>query len=215
MDPKEVLKIERRDSSHLCTENATESEYSKGSSPNENSNRLQVHIRLEDIEEGRELELDDETFHKWARENFQVPVCQYFIPDRGSKKKDACKCGRTKPEHPEIQAELPEGTKWSAKEHCRLTPTTSFGTLDFINEDSIIMPKFIRVGTTITNPDAKYIIPESNLVSIKTLLLDHWKVPHPGLLISVIGLFFILYQKYTSQGVTVVVKIGPIFRIQN
>ena len=176
MDPVEVTLTKRRDSSHLCTE----SEIPVSS---ENPSKKTVHVRLGNIEEDDE----EDSFYQWTRENFSIPVCQYFIPDRESKREDACKCGNTRSEHRTILDELPEETEWSAKEHCKLVPTTSFGTLNFINEDSVIMPKFIRVGTTITETNPQFVIPESNLAPIKDLLLQHWKVKTPGLLISVIG----------------------------
>ena len=180
MDPDEYTTAKRRDSSHLCTE--SEESGITFTSTETTSDRI-INVKLNDIDE----ESDDEVFYSWAKENFMIPECQYFIPDGGSKRNDVCKCGIPKSAHRKILDEFSEETKWSAKECCRLVPTTSFGTLNFVNEDSVIMPKFIRVGTTITEPNPEYIIPEGDLVPIKNLLLKHWKMEAPGLLISVIG----------------------------
>ena len=178
MNPDEFDRSKRRKSLHLCTDHDVEAPTSS-EIPSEKT----VNVKLDEVEE----EMEDQTFYTWTREHFSIPVCQNFIPDSGSKRKDACKCGSTKSEHKKIKDEFSEETEWSAKEHCKLVPTTSFGTLSFINEDSVIMPKFIRVGTTITEPDPQYIIPEKNLEPLKSLLLEHWKLNTPGLLISVIG----------------------------
>ena len=99
---------------------------------------VNINLTADNIDET----FDEHKYFTWVRSNFSIPTCQYFIPVPGNPRK--CKCGTNILDHGTTLETLPEETTWDRKLHCTTMPTPSFGTMNFVNEDSIIMPKFVR-----------------------------------------------------------------------
>eukprot|EP00116_Pleurobrachia_bachei_P003280 sb/3463542/ len=98
---------------------------------------VNINLTADNIDEG----FDEHKYFTWVRSNFNIPTCQYFIPVPGNPRK--CKCGTNILDHGTTLETLPEETIWDRKLHCTTMPTPSFGTMNFVNEDSIIMPNSV------------------------------------------------------------------------
>ncbi|XP_030642539.1 transient receptor potential cation channel subfamily M member 2-like [Chanos chanos] len=113
---------------------------------------------------------DGSTLTKWVKANIKKKECCFYVKDV-SKGEEICKCGYKKSDHTD---EAQRRSEASMDIHIREVPTDAFGEIDFggLGQKT---SKYVRVSSD-TEPKTLY-----------ELLIRHWKLQPPNLLISVTG----------------------------
>uniref|UniRef100_A0A8D0EA41 Transient receptor potential cation channel subfamily M member 4 n=1 Tax=Salvator merianae TaxID=96440 RepID=A0A8D0EA41_SALMN len=89
-----------------------------------------------------------------------------------------CQCGSPRNSHVSVATEDAFGaaivSKWDSAQHTTEAPTDAYGEVEFVGSGRR-PSKFIRLSDT-SDPAAVY-----------ALVTHHWKIPHPNLVVSVVG----------------------------
>ncbi|XP_054850882.1 transient receptor potential cation channel subfamily M member 4 [Eublepharis macularius] len=115
----------------------------------------------------------------WIPKLFKKKVCTTFIEQPNEAGGPClCQCGSIRSNHTSVATEDAFGaaivSKWVSAQHTTEWPTDAYGEVEFVG--TVRRPsKFIRLSDT-SNPAAAY-----------ALVTNHWKIPHPNLVVSVVG----------------------------
>ncbi|KAH0626690.1 hypothetical protein JD844_001797 [Phrynosoma platyrhinos] len=112
----------------------------------------------------------------WIPKLFKKKVCTTFIEQPGEP--GLCQCGSPRSNHGSVATEDAFGaaivSKWDSAQHTTEGPTDAYGEVEFVGAGRR-PSKFIRLSDT-SDPAAAY-----------GLVTHHWKIPHPNLVVSVVG----------------------------
>ncbi|KAL7977238.1 hypothetical protein Chor_009187 [Crotalus horridus] len=118
-------------------------------------------------------------FQAWIPKYFKKKVCTTFIEqpsDTGAS--NFCQCGSPRKKHTSVAIEDAFGaaivSKWDSAQHTTERPTDAYGEVEFVGTGRR-PSKFIRLSDS-TDPANAY-----------ALVTHHWKIPHPNLVVSVVG----------------------------
>ncbi|XP_026525377.1 transient receptor potential cation channel subfamily M member 4 isoform X1 [Notechis scutatus] len=121
----------------------------------------------------------DQKDQAWIPKYFKKKVCTTFIEqpnDTGAS--NFCQCGSTRKNHTSVAIEDAFGaaivSKWDSAQHTTERPTDAYGEVEFLGT-SRRPSKFIRLSDS-SDPANAY-----------ALVTNHWKIPHPNLVVSVVG----------------------------
>ncbi|XP_039216172.1 transient receptor potential cation channel subfamily M member 4 isoform X3 [Crotalus tigris] len=121
----------------------------------------------------------DQTDQAWIPKYFKKKVCTTFIEqpsDTGAS--NFCQCGSPRKKHTSVAIEDAFGaaivSKWDSAQHTTERPTDAYGEVEFVGTGRR-PSKFIRLSDS-TDPANAY-----------ALVTHHWKIPHPNLVVSVVG----------------------------
>ncbi|XP_029014783.1 transient receptor potential cation channel subfamily M member 4a isoform X2 [Betta splendens] len=113
----------------------------------------------------------------WIPRVIKRRVCTTFVPDSSSDG-GTCQCGGRQASHDSVPAEQPSGasvpSQWESREHTSELPTDAFGELEFAGARCRHCP-FLRLSCD-TNPELIY-----------KLMMNHWGLPLPNLVVSIVG----------------------------
>ncbi|XP_072860517.2 transient receptor potential cation channel subfamily M member 4 [Pogona vitticeps] len=115
----------------------------------------------------------------WIPKLFKKKVCTTFIEQPGEPGAPSlCQCGSPRSNHVSVATEDAFGaaivSKWDSAQHTTEGPTDAYGEVEFVGAGRRTS-KFIRLSDT-SDPAAVY-----------GLVTHHWKIPHPNLVVSVVG----------------------------
>ncbi|XP_074872368.1 transient receptor potential cation channel subfamily M member 4 [Carettochelys insculpta] len=115
----------------------------------------------------------------WIPKRFRKKTCTSYIEDPGDTGlPPRCQCGSPRADHVSVAIQDAFGTaivsKWDSAQHTTEGPTDAFGELEFVGAGGK-PSKFIRLSDA-SDPALAY-----------SLVTDHWKIPPPNLVVSVVG----------------------------
>ncbi|CAI5790020.1 transient receptor potential cation channel subfamily M member 4 [Podarcis lilfordi] len=115
----------------------------------------------------------------WIPKLFKKKVCTTFIEQPGELGGPClCQCGSPRSKHIAVATEDAFGaaivSKWDSAQHTTEGPTDAYGEVKFVGTGRR-PSKFIRLSDT-SDPAAAY-----------GLVMHHWKIPRPNLVVSVVG----------------------------
>ncbi|XP_067933259.1 transient receptor potential cation channel subfamily M member 3-like isoform X2 [Watersipora subatra] len=116
----------------------------------------------------------------WIEKTFNRRYCTNFTKPTNNAERDRCACGHHRLEHDHDAIVSPRGLhvepSWQAAKHTSLAPTNAFGQIDFQGASCYATKaQYVRLEH-LTSPE-----------KILQLLLHHWRLELPKLLISVHG----------------------------
>ncbi|XP_009304689.1 transient receptor potential cation channel subfamily M member 4 isoform X1 [Danio rerio] len=129
-----------------------------------------------DIEEG-EVAVMPKTDLSWIPSFFKKRVCTTFVEDSLSNG-GRCQCGAARDNHPSVALGDNFSTavvsQWLSTQHTSEQPTDAYGDLEFAGAGKR-HSYFLRLSNT-TDP-----------ARVFDLMKEHWKLPQPSLVLSVVG----------------------------
>ncbi|CAM9642449.1 unnamed protein product, partial [Lampetra planeri] len=116
---------------------------------------------------------EKEAVRAWISQNIKMKVCCWYME---SSTAGVCECRHPRSEHASTALRKPTllGEKWEPAKHTAKEPTNAFGDIQFTGLGQRL-GKFVRVGND-TEPSVLF-----------KLMMEHWHLDVPNLLISVTG----------------------------
>ena len=105
----------------------------------------------------------------WMKEQFKHRECISYIDNNGT-----CLCGRTEKQHITEMVTNSTDKEWSTDHHTQSNPTNAIGRVHF-KTDEHHGSRYVRLAHNSSPEDVLH------------LICEHWKLPMPGLIISMYG----------------------------